>query len=156
MSNDEAKAIYQSLRNLQSIVDVLAWIAGRYDKILDSVEQHAKIDDVLRELSEYLTDSVDRIDRILLLILEKLPDHDASPRVLRETDALKRETINSRIKSLKVQIAQHQKNLNWAEEQAALYGPEVTLDITNKIIWEREKIAQLQHEINYLKNDGEQ
>lgn len=155
MSNDEAKAIYQSLRNLQAIVDVLAWIAGRYDKMMDSVEKQQAVDDVLRELSDYLTGSVDRIDRILLLILDRLPERNVSPRIRQETDALKRETIRSRIKSVQTQIIQHQKNLNWAEEQGALYGPESTLDITNKIIWEREKIQELQQEIDYLKQNGE-
>jgi len=132
---------------------VLSWIAKRFDKAVDVIEKQHAIDDVLRELGEYLTDHNERIDRILLLILDKLPDNNMSARTRQETSELKRDTIKSRIRSLQVQLKKHQANLNWLEEQSAKYGPNVTLEITNGIIYEREKISELEQEIDYLKKE---
>lgn len=154
MSNDEARQILQYLRNLQSVIDVLIRIASRFDKAVEQIEKMQGIDDVVRELGDYLTANIDRLDRMMLLILEKLPDRGVSERVKQETAELRQETIKNRIRSLRIQIKQHQSNLNWAEEQAAQYGPTVTLEITNKIIWEREKIKELQAELDYLRQQG--
>lgn len=140
---------------MQAIVDVLSWIAQRFDKAVDAIEKWQAVDDVLRETSDYLTENFDRLDHLLLLILEKLPDSDASPRVRRETAELRKQTIESRINSLQVQLRKHQNNLNWLEEKAAEYGASVTLEITNQTIFEQEKIKEIEQEICYLKKQLE-
>ena len=150
MPETEVDQFLERLKRLEDIVSVLSWIAKRFDRAIDIIEQQQSIDDVLRELSEYLTENVERIDNMLLLILEKLPDEQASPRVRRETAELRTQTIKSRVRSLYIQLQKHQKNLNWLEEQAANYGPNVTLEITNQITFERETTKKLQKEIDYL------
>lgn len=150
MSESEVKAIYQALRNLQALVDVLQWVANRFDRAVDHIERQQAIDDVIRELSEYLTNSIDHIEQVLIVLLEQSSGQSTS-RTKQETDRLLQETLKNRMRSLKLQIGQHQANLNWAEEQAAMYGPNVTMDITNKIIWEQRKLEDLHKEYEYIK-----
>jgi chromosome segregation ATPase len=152
--DDEPKQIINALRNLQTIVDALQWIASRFDKAVDRIEAQQALDDVLRELSDYLTSNIDRIDRMLLLILEKLADPH-SERVRRETGELRQETIDNRLRSLRAQLKQYQNNLNWLEEQAANYGTNVSLEIRNQITWTRQKINDIQNEISLLKGESE-
>lgn len=148
---DEPKQILQQLRNLNAIVDVLSWIASRFDKAIDRLEAQQSIDDVLRELSEYLTSNIDRIDRMLLLILDRQPDRPNLPeRIRRETAELKQETIDNRITSLRAQLARHHDNLNYLEEQAANYGPNVTVEIKNQIEWTKAAINQIEQAIKDL------
>lgn len=151
MSENEVKAIYQALRNLQSLVDILQWIANRFDRAVDTIEKQQAIDDVVRELSDYLTNSIDHIEQVLVVLLEQSSGHPTKY-TKQQTDKLLSETLKNRVRSLRLQIKQHQSNLNWAEEQAAQYGPEITLEITNKIIWEREKISELTSELEYIQD----
>ena len=147
----EAKQILEHLQQLQAIIDVLAWVASRFDKAVDAIEKWQAVDDVLREMSSSLVDYFEQTDRLLLLILDKLPDDETSTRVKQETSELRRQTIKSRIHSLQVQLKKHQDNLNWLEEKAAEYGTSVTLEITNGITYEQEKIKEIEQEISYLK-----
>lgn len=151
--SDEPRQIIEHLRHLQSITDVLAWVANRFDKATDAYEHQAAIDDVLKELSDYLAKNFDRIDQLLLLILEKLPDDKSSKRIKQQTNNLRKQTIESRIESLKNQLKQQYHNLNWLEEQAAQFGVNVTLEITSQIIRARERIAEIEDEIKYLKEE---
>lgn len=105
---------------------------------------------MIRELDKRLTEDFDHINQVLLLLLEKLPDKGASKRVIAQTNELKRQTIENRLRSLKSQVKQHTINLNWLEEQSALFGANVTLEITNQIIWTKEKIRAITDEITYL------
>jgi hypothetical protein len=147
---DEPKEIIIALRNLQSIVDVLSWIASRFDKAIDTIERQQSQDDILRELGEYLTGSIDRIDRVLLLLLKRLDHPKLSDRDRRETAELEIDTLHNQIHSLKIQKKRHQSNLNYLEEQAAIYGPSVTLEIKNKIEWTKAEIVELDQRIREL------
>lgn len=152
---DEPRQILQTLRNLQAIVDVLSWIASRFDKAIDQVERQPAIDDVLRELSDYLTGSIDRTDRLLLLILERLPERKNEPEHIRtQTAELKRETIENRLISLRLQRKQYTANLNWLEEQAATYGAAVTVEIRNQIQWTKDKLAKIDNDIGDLQREN--
>jgi len=155
VSENEIKAIYQALRNLQALVDVLQWVAHRFDRAVDHIERQQAIDDVIRELSEYLTNSIDHLEQVLIVLLEQSSGQSTS-RTKQETDRLLQQTLKNRLRSLKLQIGQHHANLNWAEEQAAMYGPNVTMDITNKIIWEKRKLEDMQKEYEYIKKQVEQ
>ncbi|MBD3260795.1 MAG: hypothetical protein GF334_03825 [Candidatus Altiarchaeales archaeon] len=126
----EIRLIYQSLVDLKSIVDVLSWIASRFDKAVDQLEDFMSIDDVLREQGQYLVETLDRFDQMFLLILERLPPLEENgnisaadmERITSQTAQLKKDAIDNRIKSLRVQIDQCWKNINKLEEQSALYG----------------------------------
>lgn len=152
---DEPRQILEHLRRLQSIVDVLAWIASRFDKATDALEKQAAIDDVIRELDKRLTEDFDHINQVLLLLLERLPDKGASQRITYQTNQLKKQTIDNRVRSLKTQLSQQHANLNWLEEQSAKYGSSVTLEITNSIIFTKEKIQEITEELHYLKEELE-
>jgi hypothetical protein len=154
VANDEIKSIYQALRNLQAIVDVLQWIANRFDRAVDAIEKQQAIDDIIRELQDYLTTSQDRIDRMLLLILERLPEKSDLPVwAKRETAELKQQTIESRLKSLQLQKAQFNNNLNTFEEQAAQYGFLVPIELKNKIEWSQDKLRKIDDELEYLRKN---
>lgn len=152
MSN-EPRQILENLRRLQAVIDVLAWIASRFDKAVDALDHQSSIDDVIRELDEHLDQEFDRINQALLLILEKLPDERGNKRIKAQTDHLRRQTIESRITSLKNQLFKQQRNLNWYEEQAASYGPNTTIEITNSIIGTRERLKELNDEMVYLRSE---
>lgn len=151
MSKSEARQLLEELHRLYSLVSVLSWIAKRFDKAVDVIEKQHAIDDVLREFGEYLADSIDRIDRIMLLILERLPADNISPRAKQETSELLQETIESRKRSLKRQLLDHQGSLNALEEKSAKYGINVPLEVTNGIIFEKEKIKRLKDEFALLR-----
>lgn len=145
--NDEPRQILEALRNLATIVDVLSWIASRFDKAIDRIESQQALDDVLRELQDYLTGNIDRIDRMLLLILEKLADPN-SERVQRETGELRREAVANRVRSLRLQRQQYYDNLNAWQEQAASYGE--TPEIRNHVSAIQRKIREIDEEIKTL------
>jgi len=142
---EEIRQIYQSLRDLQARVDVLAWIASRFDKAVDLIEDFARVDDVIRELNEYLAEEFEQINEALLALLDYLecqPGHtDIS------TGPLKTDMVEKRLASLRRQLLKHQSNLNYLEEESAEYGPSVPLGITNNIIREKEIIEELQQKI---------
>lgn len=149
----EPQQILENLRRLQSIVDILSWIASRFDKAVDALEKQAAIDDVIREQDEYLSASFDRIDKTLLLILERLQNRQESKWTRQETNRLRAETISSRLDSLRKQLRQRQANLNWLEEQEARFGSETTLQLTNQLIATRERIGEINEEVKYLEDE---
>lgn len=146
------ETLEQAINNIKTLTDVQSWIASRSDKAIDKLEAQPPIDDVLRELSDYLTSNIDRVDRMLLLILEKMPEGRYSERIKQETAELRRETIDNRIRSLKLQLRQHTENLNSLEEQAAMYGMAIPQEIKNQIDWEKKKIGNIKEEMEYLKS----
>ncbi len=151
--SSEPQQILENLRRLQSLVDILSWIASRFDKAVDALEKQAAIDDIIREQDEYLNSSFDRIDKTLLLILERLQNKQESKWTRQETNRLRAETIKSRLESLRKQLKQYQGNLNWLEEQEARYGAETTLQLTNQLIATKEKIGEIDEEVKYLEGE---
>lgn len=150
---EEPRQILENLRRLQSLIDILSWIANRFDKAVDAIERQQAIDDVLREMDGYLHNNFDRIDRTLLLILEKLPEEKSSRRLQKETNRLRQETIKNRVESLRKQLKQYYFNLNWLEEQSAKFGINVSLEITSQIIETKEKIIAAEEEVRYLQEE---
>jgi len=148
--NDDLRRISQALQNLQSIVDVLSWIASRFDKAVDAVESFASIDDVIRELSNYLTGELDQIYKILLVILDQLDTETPNVAGKKMTDELRAEIVDGRVRSLKNQLKQHQQNVNQLEEQSAIYGASTPLGITNQIIRQKRKVAEIEAELAYF------
>jgi chromosome segregation ATPase len=158
MSNDEARQIVQRLRELQETVDelrtntnVLSWIASRFDKAVDTIERQQAIDDVLRELEEFLANSLNRIDETLLHILERLPE-PRDPVVKRKTAELLQSTIDSTIRSLKVQQATYQRNLNELNEEVAMYGFAVPVEKRNQVKWYQDKLKKIEEDLVYYQH----
>ena len=146
---EEIRQIYQSLRDLQARVDVLAWIASRFDKAVDLIEDFAKVDDVIRELNEYLAEEFEQINEALLALLDYLECQPGETAI--DTGELKVDMAEKRLASLRRQLSRHQSNINYLEEQSAEYGPSVPLSITNDLIRERESVAGLKRKIEELK-----
>lgn len=144
------EVLEQAIANIKTLTDVQSWIASRSDKAIDRLEEQAPIDDVLRELSDYLTSNIDRIDRMLLLILEKMPEGRYSEQIRQETAELRQETLTNRVRSLKIQLRQHADNLNDLEEKAARFGMTIPQDLDNQIKYERRKIDDIKAEMAHI------
>ena len=155
MNGDEPKRIIEWLRNLDATLEVLKWIASRSDKATDYLEDLLAIDDVIREQMDYQMERDERINRILIEILNVIGELATTGRISEKTRCstaeLNREVVEDTISSLQRQRREFQKNLNILEEQAAPYGFNVPLEKQNEIDWHKEKISQLEQRIADLK-----
>jgi hypothetical protein len=142
---EEIRQIYQSLRDLQARVDVLAWIASRFDKAVDLIEDFARVDDVIRELNEYLIEEFEQVNQALLALLDYLECQPGSTKI--QTGELKTNIVESRLASLRRQLTRHVSNINYLEEESAHYGPSVPLSITNDLIRERDIVRDIEAKI---------
>jgi hypothetical protein len=152
---DEPRIIIEELRNLRALTDVLSWVASRFDKAVDLIEAQAPLDDIIRELQDYLVKSNERIDKSLLLILERLPDNaNVSQHSRRVTNQLRLDTLSARIESLKKQASILHTNLNDLEEQAAMFGfGQVPVHLRNQMNGNREQLANVAEELEFYEDE---
>jgi len=143
----------QEVRAIQALVEILS---EKLQEIHVITNQLAGVDDVLRETSEYLVENFARIDESLLLILRKLNGDGKLTKaqrddIKRDTKELEAQAIKSRIRSLRIQILQHQENLNRLEEKQSREGDDFAT--TNEIIRQQRFINEKQEKILELERD---
>ncbi len=148
MGQNEIEEIAGALRRLYSLGD-------KFAQALTALEKYQQIDDIIRELSEEVPSHLDRIDRLLLLIIDRLSTTTPVDHHQRKlTSELREEVFGSRRRSIMKQMLQTQSNLNQMEEQAAEYGHHPPLEVTNHIIKLRENFNALEQELDYFTKKG--
>jgi len=128
---DEVKYIAKSLRELFLIVQ-------SFEKC---VHYLVVTDDLLRE---FLAEVVDRLDRIE----EDIPGKEELHQITRE---LEQQRIRDHIRSLQTTITQQYANKDRLTEEAAKYGANVPLEITNHIISINVEIDKLKSELEHFR-----
>jgi len=144
--SEQLQYIYGALRRLHTLAD-------KFAQALIVLESYQALDDVIRELTEELPHQLDRIEQAILIILDQAGGRQAGHRTQKITAELRAEIVAGRVASLKRQIERQQLNLNQLEEQAADYGADVPLHVTNHIIRIRRKIEELQEEMQFYKDE---
>ena len=141
MSSDrqqEIKFIANAMRELYKIVAELRTITESFNR---SVNYLVVTDDILRE---FLGEVIDRLDRIEDEIPGKAELHKI-------THELEQQRIRDHIRSLQTTITQQYANKDRLTEEAAKYGANTPLEITNHIISINVEIDKLKSELGHFK-----
>lgn len=131
MSDDEVKYIAKSLRELYTIVE----------SFQRCVNYLVVTDDLLRE---FLAEVIDRLDRIE----DEIPGKEELHHITRE---LEQQRIRDHIRSLQATITQQYANKDRLTEDAAKYGANVPLEMTNHIISINVEIDKLKSELEHFR-----
>jgi chromosome segregation ATPase len=137
----ETHYISDALRRLNALGDKFAQALGQ-------LEQYQQIDDIIRELTIELPRQLDRLERILLVILAaqtgKTPKRDTAEL---EADILKQHTA-----SLRRRAGRLQKSLDILQEQRAAAGLQPPVNITNQIYDIEQELRNVKSEIEFFKD----
>ena len=101
-----------------------------FEKALIAFEQSQVSIAVFKEVTEEFPQSLDRIERLLLVLVDLLKDQIKNKKA---TNELRSGLIKSRRHSLMRQISQVQANINEREELKADYGIDVPVHLINEI-----------------------
>jgi hypothetical protein len=144
MANDIEKQRLEEIRYIANAHRRLHTLADKFSQALIVFEESQQRDSIARETTEELSASLDRIERLLLIILNKRGRPDKS------TKELEYELIAEHIKSLRTRIFQERLNLDRLLERAAEYGRETPLHIVNQVEKTRTALDELQAELDYF------
>lgn len=134
----ELQYIYSGLRRVNQLAD-------RFTQALIVFEELQQRESIHRETILELSATLDRIERLLLILLNK-----KNGRQKKTTEELEIELLNEHIKSLRTRIFQERLNLDRLLERSSEYGREVPLHITNQIEATKATINELQTELKYF------
>jgi chromosome segregation ATPase len=146
----------QSLQQVKTIEDVLSIFSSQFYKNVDRLDEitfdllkeRATIDDIIRELNDYLVSRDDKFERIFLVILEYISKNgNVSEQVKRRTAELFGDVLQDHLTHLRFQLKTHMQNLDKARDTAARQGMNVSTEIQNEIEWETTKINEIREEM---------
>lgn len=142
----EIKVVADGIRRLDSLAD-------KFERGLELLTTYQQIDDVVRDLTTELPRQLDRLEKLIFIILAQ-PAGGKLKKI--KTSELESNIIQDHVKSLKNQIAQYQKELNRSQQQKAQYGIAVPTHILNEIEAAKKELKKLYVELSFfeeIRND---
>jgi hypothetical protein len=127
-------------RVLEDVIERYAHLSEQVVGLIYYLQQQPARDEVTREWFESVSDEIDQIKQVLILLLAGgQPEEEKKTR-----SELKQQR---RVDSLKRQLQKQYQNLNLLEEQRAAWGAQTPLNLLNEISIVKEAISRLELEI---------
>lgn len=139
---------HSALLNLQT--EQAGVLIDQVRQMLDYIRQTALIDDALRDWFGNLSTRLERVERVLILMLSAAGRREKS-KLLEELELSQTE---GEIINIKQQIVQYNRNRQKLYEQLAGYGTmDAPLAITNQIDQTETRIAELEAKLRELEDE---
>lgn len=137
----EVQYVSDALRRLNALGD-------KFAQALIQLEQYQQIDDIIRELTVELPKQLDRLERILLVLLSAQSGKPAK----RDTQELETDILKQHAVSLRRRAGRLQKSLDILQEQRAAHGLQPPVNITNQIYDLEQELRNVKSEIEFFKD----